>query len=95
MLLFFDAPAAKYSQNAKVMAVLDAIGRQTLKLGRDGFKASGKMWQNFRSPGYTTNWNELIQASQAVDYSIFDDINNFTQKLLFIASPKQPIHSDI
>jgi DNA polymerase V len=49
------------------MAVLDAInqryGRQTLKLGSAGFKAHWKMKQNFKSPGYTTNWNELIQAS--------------------------------
>ncbi len=90
--LFFDASAANCAQNAKVMAILDAINqryeRQTLKLGSEGFKAPWKMQQNFRSPGYTTNWNELIQASQAVDYSIFDDINNFTQKLLFIAKPK-------
>ena len=60
--LFFDAP----EQSAKLMAVLDAInlryGRQTLKLGSQGFKAPWKMQQNFKSPGYTTHWNELIQA---------------------------------
>jgi DNA polymerase V len=65
--LFFDASEPKYTQSAKVMAVLDAInqryGRQTLKLGSEGFKAPWKMKQNFKSPGYTTNWNELIQAS--------------------------------
>jgi DNA polymerase V len=65
--LFFDASEPRYTQSAKVMAVLDAInqryGRQTLKLGSEGFKAPWKMKQNFKSPGYTTNWNELIQAS--------------------------------
>jgi DNA polymerase V len=65
--LFFDASEPKYTQSAKVMAILDAInqryGRQTLKLGSEGFKAPWKMKQNFKSPGYTTNWNELIQAS--------------------------------
>jgi len=65
--LFFDASDSRHAQNAKVMAVLDAInqryGRQTLKLGSEGFKAPWKMQQNFKSPGYTTNWDELIQAS--------------------------------
>ena len=65
--LFFDAPESKYAQNAKVMDVLDTInqryGRQTLKLGCEGFKTPWKMKQNFKSPGYTTHWNELIQAS--------------------------------
>ena len=65
--LFFDALESKYAQSAKVMAVLDCInqryGRQTLKLGSEGFKAPWKMKQNFKSPSYTTNWNELIQAS--------------------------------
>jgi DNA polymerase V len=65
--LFFDALNGNDTQSAKVMAVLDAInqryGRQTLKLGSEGFKAPWQMKQNFKSPGYTTNWNELIQAS--------------------------------
>jgi DNA polymerase V len=65
--LFFDASESKYAQDAKVMAVLDTInqryGRQTLKLGSEGFKAPWKMKQNFKSPGYTTHWDELIQAS--------------------------------
>ena len=65
--LFFDAQESNYTQSANVMAVLDAInqryGRQTLKLGSEGFKAPWKMKQNFKSPGYTTHWNELIQAS--------------------------------
>jgi len=65
--LFFDDSESKYAQSAKVMAVLDAInqryGKQTLKLGSEGFKAPWQMKQNFKSPGYTTNWNELIQAS--------------------------------
>ena len=65
--LFFDASEANHAQSAKLMAVLDAInqryGRQTLKLGCEGFKAPWKMKQNFKSPGYTTHWNELIQAS--------------------------------
>ena len=65
--LFFDASEANYARSAKLMAVMDAInqryGRQTLKLGSEGFKAPWKMKQNFKSPGYTTNWNELIQAS--------------------------------
>ena len=65
--LFFDASEANHAQSAKLMAVLDAInqryGRHTLKLGSEGFKAPWKMKQNFKSPGYTTHWNELIQAS--------------------------------
>lgn len=65
--LFFDASEANYAQSAKLMAVLDAInqryGRQTLKLGSEGFKAPWKMKQNFKSPRYTTHWDELIQAS--------------------------------
>jgi DNA polymerase V len=65
--LFFDTSEPNYAQNAKVMAVLDAInqryGRQTLKLGSEGFKAPWNMKQNFKSSSYTTNWNELIQAS--------------------------------
>ena len=65
--LFFDASSANHAQSAKLMAVLDAInqryGRQTLKLGSEGFKVPWKMKQNFKSPGYTTHWNELIQAS--------------------------------
>jgi DNA polymerase V len=65
--LFFDTSETNITQSAKVMAVLDAInqryGRQTLKLGSEGFKAPWKMKQNFKSPCYTTNWNELIQAS--------------------------------
>jgi len=65
--LFFDASESNHAQSAKLMAVLDAInqryGRQSLKLGSEGFKAPWKMKQNFKSPSYTTNWNELIQAS--------------------------------
>lgn len=65
--LFFDVSEANHAQSTKLMAVLDAInqryGRHTLKLGSEGFKAPWKMKQNFKSPGYTTNWNELIQAS--------------------------------
>ncbi|MDD5462516.1 MAG: DUF4113 domain-containing protein [Methylococcales bacterium] len=65
--LFFDATEPNYAQSAKVMAVLDPInqryGRQTLKLENEGFKALWQMKQNFKSLGYTTHWNELIQAS--------------------------------
>ncbi len=65
--LFFDESDSSHAQNAKLMGVLDAInqryGRQTLKLGSEGFKAPWQMQQNFKSPGYTTNWDELIQAS--------------------------------
>jgi len=64
--LFFDGSESNDSQSIQVMAVLDAInqryGRQTLKLGSEGFKAPWKMKQNFKSPGYTTHWNELIQV---------------------------------
>lgn len=65
--LFNDVSEPKYAQNAKVMAVMDSVnqryGRQTLKLGSEGFKAPWKMKQNFKSPGYTTNWDELIHVS--------------------------------
>ena len=65
--LFFDASEANHAQSTKLMAVLDIInqryGRHTLKLGSEGFKAPWKMKQNFKSPGYTTHWDELIQAS--------------------------------
>jgi DNA polymerase V len=65
--ILFDGLESNDAQSAKVMTVLDAInqryGRQTLKLGSEGFKAPWKMKQNFKSPGYTTHWNELIQVS--------------------------------
>ena len=64
--LFFDESDATLDKNAKVILVLDEInrrfGRQTLKLGSEGFKAPWKMKQNFKSPGYTTDWNGLIKA---------------------------------
>ena len=65
--LFSDAPDATLAKNAKAIATMDEInrryGRQTLKLGSEGFKAPWKMKQNLKSPGYTTDWNGLIQAS--------------------------------
>jgi DNA polymerase V len=49
------------------MTALDRInqryGRQTIKIGSQGFKAPWKLKQHFKSPGYTTNWQDLIQAS--------------------------------
>jgi DNA polymerase V len=65
--LFFNLTNPDFSKRLKVMSVFDAInqryGRQTLKLGSEGFKAPWKMKQHFKSPGYTTNWHDLIQAS--------------------------------
>jgi DNA polymerase V len=65
--LFSNDGDAKYSQNAKIMAVLDEInqryGRQTLKLASEGFKAPWKMQQNYKSPSYTTNWHELLSVN--------------------------------
>ncbi|MDD5581321.1 MAG: DUF4113 domain-containing protein [Methylobacter sp.] len=65
--LFFDASEATYAQRATVMAVLDAInqryGRHTLILGSEGFNAPWAMAQQFKSPNYTTCWEELMQAS--------------------------------
>lgn len=65
--LFFSPTDDEFSKREKLMTTLDNInqryGRQTLKLGSEGFKAPWKMKQNFKSPRYTTNWDELIQAS--------------------------------
>jgi DNA polymerase V len=65
--MFFDASDAEYSKREKIMATMDAInqryGRQTLKLGSEGFNAPWTMKQNFKSPCYTTNWDDLIKAS--------------------------------
>jgi DNA polymerase V len=65
--LFLNLTSHDLRQRSKVMSVLDAVnqryGRQTLKLGSEGFKAPWRMKQNFKSPGYTTNWQDLIQAS--------------------------------
>ena len=65
--LFFDVSDAEYLKREKIMVTLDAInqryGRQTLKLGSEGFNAPWTMKQNFKTPCYTTNWDDLIQAS--------------------------------
>jgi DNA polymerase V len=64
--LFFDGTDATQAKNAKVILAMDLInlryGRQTLKLGSEGFKAPWKMKQNLKSPGYTTDWAGLIKA---------------------------------
>jgi DNA polymerase V len=65
--LFFDRSAGALSkQSEKLMAVMDEInlryGRQTLKLGSEGFKSPWKMKQNFKTPNYTCDWEGLIKA---------------------------------
>jgi DNA polymerase V len=65
--LFFDRSAeAQSKQSEKLMAVMDEInlryGRQTLKLGSEGFKSPWKMKQNFKTPNYTCDWDGLIKA---------------------------------
>ena len=65
--LFFDEADTQLDKRAKVTLALDEInqrfGRQTLRLASQGFKSPWKMKQNFKSPGYTTDWNGLIQAN--------------------------------
>jgi DNA polymerase V len=64
--LFFDGTDAMLAKNAKVILAMDLInrryGRQTLKLGSEGFKAPWKMKQNLKSPGYTTDWAGLVKV---------------------------------
>ena len=64
--LFCDTVDAKFLKQIKLMQALDSIneryGRQTLKLASEGFKAPWKMKQEFRSPKYTTQWEDLIQV---------------------------------
>ncbi len=65
--LFLDLSDPQRNKCAKAMAVLDAVnqryGRQTLKLGREGFKAPWKMKQEFKSPCYTTKWSDLVKVA--------------------------------
>lgn len=65
--LFFDEADAAIDKRARVTLALDEInqrfGRQSLRLASQGFKAPWKMKQNFKSPGYTTDWKGLIQVN--------------------------------
>ncbi|MEQ1529212.1 MAG: translesion error-prone DNA polymerase V subunit UmuC [Methylococcales bacterium] len=65
--LFFDQSVGAQSiQSEKLMAVMDEInhrfGRQTLKLGSEGFNAPWKMKQNFKTPNYTCEWGGLLKV---------------------------------
>jgi DNA polymerase V len=63
-LFFGDGINTTKSQ--KLMSALDSVnqryGRQTLKLGSEGFNAPWQMKQDFKSPDYTCDWEGLIRA---------------------------------
>jgi DNA polymerase V len=63
--LFFSNDI-KAKKSEKVMSLLDSVnqryGRQTLKLGSEGFNAPWQMKQGFKSPDYTCDWEGLIRA---------------------------------
>ena len=50
-------------KSSKLMGVLDGInkkmGKESIKLAREGFKRPWKMKQGNKSPCYTTKWNDL------------------------------------
>jgi DNA polymerase V len=64
--LFFSDTPVKLDKRDSINLVMDSInrryGRQTLKVANEGFKAPWKMKQDFKSPGYTTDWDGLIKA---------------------------------
>ena len=51
----------------KVSQVIDKLnlhfGRGTLRLGTEGFEKKWKMRQNFLSPGYTTDWRDIVKVT--------------------------------
>ncbi|MDO8825020.1 Y-family DNA polymerase [Methylophaga sp.] len=51
----------------QLMALMDGInhsmGRETLRLANQGFARPWKMKQEHKSPGYTTNWRDLLSVS--------------------------------
>ncbi|MDG1096438.1 MAG: translesion error-prone DNA polymerase V subunit UmuC [Methylophilaceae bacterium] len=53
-------------KSSKLMGVLDGInkkmGKESIKLAREGFKRPWKMKQGNKSPCYTTKWNDLIKV---------------------------------
>ena len=55
------------------MAALDQInalmGKKILIIAAEGITQPWKMKQNNMSPRYTTNWNDLIVASQPIQRS--------------------------
>ena len=63
--LFFSNDI-KAMKSEKMMSLLDTVnqryGRQTLKLGSEGFNAPWQMKQGFKSPDYTCDWDGLIRA---------------------------------
>jgi DNA polymerase V len=63
--LFFSNDI-KAMKSEKVMSMLDSVnrryGRQTLKLGSEGFNAPWQMKQCFKSPDYTCDWDGLMRA---------------------------------
>ena len=50
----------------RLMAMLDSInkkmGKESIKLASEGFSRPWKMKQGNKSPCYTTNWDDNIQA---------------------------------
>ncbi|MEX1200615.1 MAG: DUF4113 domain-containing protein [Methylophaga sp.] len=61
LLLFADKPAVR---NDHLMQTLDSInrqiGRDSLKIAREGFQRTWKMKQDQKSFGYTTNWRDSL-----------------------------------
>jgi DNA polymerase V len=57
---------AEQQEKARLMVALDAIndryGKGTLKIGSAGWSKAKKAWgmrQERRTPGYTTNWDDI------------------------------------
>ena len=53
-----------HQRRNSLMKVIDSInyiwGRETLKMASSGIEQDWKMKMSYRSPRYTTNWNELL-----------------------------------
>jgi DNA polymerase V len=60
----------KQKKSDSLMAALDQInalmGKKVLIIAAEGITQSWKMRQSNMSPRYTTNWNDLIVASQFI-----------------------------
>ena len=58
---------SKAKDNARLMQVMDHInaiwGRGTLHSGAEGVQKEWKMKREQKSPGYTTRWDQLPEAS--------------------------------
>jgi len=61
--LFNDWDGVRKDKVSKVMDKLNMhFGKGTLCLGTEGFKKAWNMRQNFLSPDYTTDWDDIIKV---------------------------------